>query len=157
MEVRNEDVLHRVKEERNILHTIERRNTKWIGHVLRRNCLLKHAIEGQLQGRIEVTWRRGRRRKQLLDNLKEKRRWWKLKEEALDCTLWRTCFGRGKEPVGRHSTEWLNECVVGYWCHARKLYIFCFCIITFCIITAFSLVYMLHYLSKDKQYKCRCH
>jgi oligoribonuclease (3'-5' exoribonuclease) len=41
--VRNE-VLHRVKEERNILHTIKRRKANWIGHMLRRNCLLKHVI-----------------------------------------------------------------------------------------------------------------
>jgi hypothetical protein len=43
-------------------------------------------IEGKLEGRIEMTGRQGRRRKQLLDDLKEKRRYWKLKEEALDCT-----------------------------------------------------------------------
>jgi hypothetical protein len=46
-----------------------------------RNCLLTHVIEGKLEGRIEVTGRRGRRRKQLLDDLKEMRRYWKLKEE----------------------------------------------------------------------------
>jgi hypothetical protein len=94
--VRNEEVLlHRVKEERNIVHTIKRRNANWIGHILRRNCLLKHVIEGKLEGRIEMTGKRGRRRKQILDNLKEKRRYWKSKEEALDCTLRRTRFGRG--------------------------------------------------------------
>jgi hypothetical protein len=91
--VRNEEVLHRVKEERNILHTIKRRKANWIGHILRRNCLLKHVIEGKLEGRIEMTERLGRRRKQLLDDLKGKRRYCKLKEEALDCTLWRTRFG----------------------------------------------------------------
>jgi hypothetical protein len=47
----------------------------------------------------------GRRRKQLPDNLKEKRRYWKLKAEALDRTLWRTRFGRGYEPVLRQTTE----------------------------------------------------
>jgi hypothetical protein len=52
-------------------------------------------IEGKLEGRIEMTGRRGRRRKQLLDDLKENRKYWKLKEEALDCTLWRTRFGSG--------------------------------------------------------------
>jgi hypothetical protein len=95
---RNEEVLHRVKEERNIVHTIKRRKANWIGHILRRNCLMKHVIEGKLEGRIEMTGRRGRRRKQLLDDLKEKRRYWELKEEALDRTvensLWkrlRTC------------------------------------------------------------------
>jgi hypothetical protein len=99
--VRNEEVLHRVNEERNILHTIKRRKANWIGHILRRNCLLKHVIEG----RIEMTGRRGRRRKHLLDDLNEKRRYWKLKEEALDRTLWRTRFGRGYGPVVRQATD----------------------------------------------------
>jgi hypothetical protein len=71
--VRNEEVLHRVKEERNIVHTIKRRKANWIGHILRRNCLLKHVIEGKLEGRIEMMGRRGRRRMQLLDDLKEKK------------------------------------------------------------------------------------
>jgi hypothetical protein len=68
--IRNEEVLHRVKEERNILQTVKRRKANWISHILRRNCLLKLVIEGKLEGRIEVTGRRGRRRKQLLDDLK---------------------------------------------------------------------------------------
>jgi hypothetical protein len=55
--VRNEEVLYRVKEERNILHTIKGRKANWIGHVLHRNCLLKHVIEGKLEGRIEMTGR----------------------------------------------------------------------------------------------------
>jgi hypothetical protein len=76
--VRNEEVLHTVKEERNILHTTKRRKADWIGHILRRNCLLKHVIEGKLEERIEMTGRRGRRRKQLLVDVKEKRRYWKL-------------------------------------------------------------------------------
>jgi hypothetical protein len=101
--VRNE-VLHRVQEERNILHTIKGRKANWIGHILRRNCLLKHVIEGKLEGRIEMTGGQGRH-KQLLDDIKEKRRYWKLKEEALDRTLWRTCFGRGYRPVVRQTTE----------------------------------------------------
>jgi hypothetical protein len=50
--VRNEEVLHRVKEERDIVHTIKRRKANWIGHILRRNCLLKHVIKGKLEGRI---------------------------------------------------------------------------------------------------------
>jgi hypothetical protein len=103
--VRNEEVLHRVKEERNIVHTIKRRRVNWIGYILRRNCLLKQVIEGKLEGRIEMTGRRGRMRKQLLDDLKEKRRYWNLKEEALDRTLWRTRFGRGYGPVVRQTTE----------------------------------------------------
>jgi hypothetical protein len=101
--VRNEEVLHRVKEERNIVHTIKRRRDNWIGHILRRNCLLKHVIAGKIEGRIKETGRRGRRRKQLLEDLKEKRGYWKLKEEALDCTPWRTRFGRGYGPVVRQT------------------------------------------------------
>jgi hypothetical protein len=58
--LRNKEVLHRVKEERNILHTVQRRNANWIGHILRRKCLLKHVIEEKLDGRIEMTGRRGR-------------------------------------------------------------------------------------------------
>ena len=53
----------------------------------------------------EVTGIRGRRRKQLLDDLKEKRGFWKLKEEALYLTLWRTRFGGGYGPVVRQTTE----------------------------------------------------
>jgi hypothetical protein len=45
--VRNEEVLHRVKEERNIVHIIKRRKANWIGHILHRNNLLKHVIEGK--------------------------------------------------------------------------------------------------------------
>jgi hypothetical protein len=101
--VKNEEVLHRVKEERNILHTIKRRKANWIGHILRRNCLLKHVIEGKLEGRTEMTRKRRRRRKQLLDGLKEERRYWKLKAEALDRNLWRTHFGRGYGPVVRQT------------------------------------------------------
>jgi hypothetical protein len=59
--VRNDEVLQRVKEERNIIHTIKRRKANWIGHILCKNCLLKHIIEGKAGG-IEVTVRRGRRR-----------------------------------------------------------------------------------------------
>jgi hypothetical protein len=47
----------------------------------------------------------GGRRKQLLDDLMEKRSYWKLKDEALDRTLWRTRFGRGYGPVVRQTTE----------------------------------------------------
>jgi hypothetical protein len=63
-----------------------------------------HIIEGKIEGSTEVPGRRGRRRKQLLDDLKEKRGYWNLKEEALDRTLQRTCFGRGYGPVIRQTT-----------------------------------------------------
>ena len=71
--VRNEEVLLRVKEQRNILHEISKRKTNWIGHILRRNWLLQRVIEGKIKGGIEVTERRGRRRRKLLDNLKERK------------------------------------------------------------------------------------
>jgi hypothetical protein len=62
---------------------------------LRRNCLLKHVIKGQIEGSVEVAGRRGRRSKQVLDDLKEKKGCCKLEEEALDRTVWRTGIGRG--------------------------------------------------------------
>jgi hypothetical protein len=58
--VRNEEVMLRVKEQRNILHEIRKRKAYWIGHILHGNCLLQGVIEGKIQGRIEVTGRQGR-------------------------------------------------------------------------------------------------
>jgi len=83
-----------------ILRTGNGRKADWFGHILRRNCILKQVNEGE----IEVTGRRGRRLKQLLDYLKKKRGYWKLKEEALNGTLWKTRFGRGYGPVVRQTT-----------------------------------------------------
>ena len=60
--VRNEEVLLRVNEQRNILHEIRKRKANWIGYILRRNCFLQQVIEGKIKGQIEVTRRRGRRR-----------------------------------------------------------------------------------------------
>jgi hypothetical protein len=80
-------MLLRVKEQRNILHEIRKRKANWIGHVLRRNCLLQHVIGGKIQGGIEVTGRQGRRRRKLLDDLKQRRGYSRLKEEALDRTI----------------------------------------------------------------------
>jgi len=57
----------------------------------------------KIEGRIEVTGRRGRKSKELLDDLKEKRGYCKLKEEALDRTLWRTCCGGGYRSVLRQT------------------------------------------------------
>jgi hypothetical protein len=71
--VRNEDMLLRVKEQRNILHEIGKWKANWIGHILCINCLLKQVIEGKIKGGIEVTGRRGRRHRKLLDDLIEKR------------------------------------------------------------------------------------
>jgi hypothetical protein len=97
--VRNEEVLLRVSEQRNILHEIRNRKANWIGHILRRNCLLKEVIEEEIKGQIEVTRRRGRRRKELLDDLGDRRGYSHLKEEALDRIKWRNRVGRGCGPV----------------------------------------------------------
>ena len=99
--VRNEEVLLRVKEQRNILHEIRKRKANGIGHILRRNCLLQWINEGKIQGGIEVTGRQGRRRRKLLDDVKERSGYSHLKEEALDHTMWRARFGRGFGPVVR--------------------------------------------------------
>jgi hypothetical protein len=103
--VRNEEVLLRVKEHMNILHEISKRKVNWIGHILRRNCLLRQVIEGKTKSGIEVTGRRGIRRRKLLDDLKERRRYSLLKEEALDRTLWRARFGRCFGPVARQTAK----------------------------------------------------
>jgi hypothetical protein len=103
--VRNKEVLLRVKEQRNILHEMCKRKANWIGHILRRNCLLQRVIEGKIQGRIEVTRKRGRKRRKLWDDLKERRGYSHLKEEALERTMWRARFGRGFGPVGRQTAK----------------------------------------------------
>jgi hypothetical protein len=64
-----------------------------------RNCLLKEVIEGKIKGRIEVTRRRGRRRKKFMDDLGDRRGYSHLKEEALDRNKWRNRFGRRCGPV----------------------------------------------------------
>jgi hypothetical protein len=97
--VRNEEVLLTVKEQRNIIHDICKRKSNWIGHILRRNCLLQRVIERKIQGGIEVTGRQGRRRRDLLDDLKELRGYSHLKEEALDRTMWRAVLGTGFGPA----------------------------------------------------------
>jgi len=104
--VKNEEVLHRVKKEIIILREIKRRKANWIGHTFRRNCLIEHGIEGKILGRIDVTGRRGRWRKQLLDDLKEKRTYWYLNQGALDRTVWRTRFGKGYGSVFRQPNKW---------------------------------------------------
>ena len=48
--VRNEEMLLRIKEQRIILHEISKRKANWIGHILRRNCLLQGVTEGKIKG-----------------------------------------------------------------------------------------------------------
>ena len=95
----------RLNEQRNILPEKRKRKANWIGHILRRNCLLKQVIEGKIKGETEVARRRGRRRKKLLDDLKDRRGYSHLKEEALNRTMWRDRFGGGFGPVVRQNTE----------------------------------------------------
>ena len=98
-------MLLRVKEQRNILHEISKRKGNWIGHILGRNCLIQRDIEGKIQGGLEVTGRRGRRRRKLLGDFKERRGYCHFKEEVLDRTRWIARFGRGFGPVKRQATK----------------------------------------------------
>jgi hypothetical protein len=82
--------------------TNNKRKDNWVCHMLRRNCILIHVIEGKIEGRLKVT---GRRRQQLLDDLQKKRGYCKLKQEALDPTLWRTRFQRVCGALIRHKKE----------------------------------------------------
>ena len=91
--------------QRKILHEIRKRKANWTGHILPRICCLKQVIEGKIKGEMEVARRRGRRRKKLLDDIKDRRGYSHLKEEALDRTMWRVRFGRGFGPVVRQNTE----------------------------------------------------
>jgi hypothetical protein len=76
---------------------------------LRRNCLLQRVIEGKIQEGIEVTGRQVRRRRELLDDLKERRGYSHFKEEALDRTMWRARYGRGFGNFVRQTTKRMNE------------------------------------------------
>ena len=89
--------------------TCNKKKANWIGHILGRNCLLKHVIEGKLEGDIVVMGRLGRRYNRVLDDFKEVRRYWKLKEEALDRTPWRTCFGRDYGHFVKQTTKCMSD------------------------------------------------
>jgi hypothetical protein len=105
--VKNEEVLLGVKKQRNILHEIRKGKANWIGHFLRRNCLLQRRYKRYKRDTrgIEVTERHGRGRRKLLDDLKKRRGYFHLKEEALDRTMWIVRFGRGFGPVVRQTTK----------------------------------------------------
>jgi len=102
--VKKGELLKKVKEERNFSYTIKRMKVNCIGYILHRNCLLKQVIEAKIEGNIQRAERRGRRYKQLLDDFKESGRSWKLKEEVVVHTLWRTRFGTGYGAVVRWTT-----------------------------------------------------
>jgi hypothetical protein len=151
-------VLLTVKEQRNILHEISKRNANWIGHILCRNCLLQQVVEGKIKGGIEVTGRRGRRRRKLLNGPKERRGYSHLKEEALDRTVWGAGFGRGFGPDVRQTAKWImsySRCDINSSQHLPRIFlislsteallgvypisllIFFFCAIIFCCINKF--------------------
>ena len=100
-----------MKVQRSAPHTIRRRKANWIGHALRRNCLLTHVIKGK----IGLTGGRGRRRKQLLGGLKEKRGYCRLKEETLDSNLQRTGFGRDCGTAVRQNVTSDSRCHVHFF------------------------------------------
>jgi hypothetical protein len=103
--VRKEEVLLRVKEQRNILYEVSQRKANWIGHILRRNCFLQQVIERKLKGAMKVTGRRGRRRRKLLVDLRERRGYSHPMEDAVDCTMLRARFGIGFGPLVRQTNE----------------------------------------------------
>ena len=87
--VTNEQVLDRIGEKRTVLNNILLIKVNWIGHILRRNRLLRDAIK------VEMTEVKGvgrRRRRQLLDVLRNKRRYWEPDEVAEDRKRWKQQF-----------------------------------------------------------------
>ena len=83
--VTNEQVLEHIGEKRILINNILPRKVNWIGHILRRNCLFNDAIEGQMTEGVG-------RRTQLLDDLRNRIRYWELKEEAEDRRIWKLQF-----------------------------------------------------------------
>jgi len=104
--------------------TTKRRNANWVVHILRRNCLKEHVVEGKIEGRIEETGRRRKRCTQLLDGLKEKGGYWKMKEETVDRTVWRIRVERSFGPSVRQNewmNEWMNECACLHLRETKKI------------------------------------
>ena len=88
--ITNEEVLRRVQENRSLISNVLKRKANWIGHILRRNGLLHDILEGKMEGGNAS--RLGRRRIQILDDLKNGKRYWELKEEVENREGWRTRF-----------------------------------------------------------------
>jgi hypothetical protein len=89
-------------------HCFQRTCSYLCSGVINHKNIIYIILPKKIKGEIEVTGRRGRRRRKLPDDLKERRRYSHLKEEALDRTMWRARFGRGFGPVVRQTTEWMN-------------------------------------------------
>jgi hypothetical protein len=86
---------------------------KWTEYILRRNCLLRQVIERKTKEGMGVKGRRGRWCRKLLDDLRERRGYSNLKEEALDRIMWRACIGRGFGSVVRQSNKWMKTSSLG--------------------------------------------
>ena len=131
------NVLQRVKEERSVLHTIKGCKDNWIGLILRSYCLLKHVVEGNIEGRIEVAGRRRRKHKKL-------RITWRTKEDtenwmrstrshSVESSLWkilRTC--RKKDCRMKHVVhkQWKGKVLLHFfgnncYVHAPECYVNC--------------------------------
>jgi hypothetical protein len=130
----------RIKKVGNILQALKRTSCNRLGHFLCRNCLLKHVIEDKIEGRIKVMGR-WRKHKQLMNDIKEERGYWKLKEESLDCTVWRTCFRRGCGPVKRLLNEWIT-------CGSSVIYV---CVIMKILLQIYLILDAFHILCSDIQ------
>jgi hypothetical protein len=121
--VRNEEILHKANEERNILHTIKIREVNWIVQTMRKKCLLKHTVHIELQGGLKVTGRQARRRKQLLDDLEKRTGYWKLKQDVPDRTVWRTRFGRSYRKTDYETNKYTHVCDVNSTQHSNEIQI----------------------------------
>ena len=89
--ITNEEVLRRVEEKRNILETIRIRKANWMGHIMRRRGLLLDVIEGKVEGKRRL----GRRRIEILDDIKKKRNYGELKDAAENRKSWKMEFYMG--------------------------------------------------------------
>ena len=103
--VRNEEVLLKVNEQRNILHEIRKRKANWIGHILRRNCLLKQVIERKIKWQV--------------DEEEDVRSYWMTLRTGEDILIWRgrlwiaLCGGIVlEEALDLSSDRILNEWIV---------------------------------------------
>ena len=98
--------LHRFKVDMNILEKIKRREANWIGHILLSKCLLNTLLKERRRKLSEGKTRK--KSQQLMEDDEEWREYYKLKDEALDRSLWRNGFGRGYGPVVRQTAEWIT-------------------------------------------------
>jgi hypothetical protein len=137
-------VLQRVKEDRSVLHTIKEWKANWFGHVLHRYCLLKHVVEGKIEGRIEVAGRRGRKRKKL-------RMTWRTKEDtgnwmrntrshSVENSLWKSLWTcRKKDCRMKHEVhkQWEVDVLLHFlgnncYVHAPQCYVNLYFALSFC-------------------------